>query len=389
MADEEKPYRVYRGGRAKGKVPVSRPERVPRGKAAPKSRPERAPRKRKPRWGRRVGLTLGLLALLTLVWLVAGYFAFRSGVADAHDRLPRGVEAGLTKQDGLLLSTPTLILLLGTDGDATAARADARRSDSIMIVRTDPGRHRLAYLSIPRDLKVDIPGQGAYKINSAFQLGGAALALKTVKALTGLEINHVVLVDFTNFREVIDALGGVDVTVPKPILSNRFDCPYATQERCSAWEGWRFRKGTQHMDGRRALVYSRIRENRLDPADSDISRGGRQQDVLDAMTGKLTSVGTFVRLPFIGDDLVKPLTTDLAPGQLLQLGWVKFRASASRTLHCRLGGSPSSIGGESVLIGTEENVAVLSMFTGRSAPQPPLPGSGLYGPGCFVGRETK
>lgn len=389
MADEEKPYRVYRGGRAKGKVPVSRPERAPRGKDAPKSRPAQAPRKRKPRWGRRVGLTLGLLALLTLVWLVAGYFAFRSGVANAHDRLPRGVSAGLTQQDGLLLSKPTQILLLGTDGDATAARADARRSDSIMIVRTDPGRHRLAYLSIPRDLRVEIPGQGTYKINSAFQLGGPTLAMKTVKALTGLEINHVVLVDFTNFREVIDALGGVDVTVPKPILSNRFDCPYATQERCSAWEGWRFRKGTQHMDGHRALVYSRVRENRLDPADSDISRGGRQQDVLEAMTGKLTSVGTFVRLPFIGGDLVKPLTTDLAPGQLLQLGWVKFRASTSRTLHCRLGGSPSSIGGESVLIGTEENVSVLSMFTGRSAPQPPLPGSGLYGPGCFVGRETK
>ncbi len=389
MADEEKPYRVYRGGRAKGKVPVSRPERTPRGKDAPKSRPERAPRKRKPRWGRRVGLTLGLLALLTLVWLVAGYFAFRSGVANAHDRLPRGVAAGLTQQDGLLLSKPTQILLLGTDGDATAARADARRSDSIMIVRTDPSRHRLAYLSIPRDLRVEIPGQGSYKINSAFQLGGPTLAMKTVQALTGLEINHVVLVDFTNFREVIDALGGVDISVPKPILSNRFDCPYATQERCSAWEGWRFRKGTQHMDGGRALVYSRIRENRLDPADSDISRGGRQQDVLEAMTSKLTSVGTFVRLPFIGGDLVKPLTTDLAPGQLLQLGWVKFRASASRTLHCRLGGSPSSIGGESVLIGTEENVSVLSMFTGRSAPQPPLPGSGLYGPGCFVGRETK
>ena len=389
MADEEKPYRVYRGGRAKGKVPVSRPERPQRGEAASKNRPERKPRKRRLVTRKRVVLALGMFALLVLVWLVAGYFAFRSGVADAHARLPRGVEAGLAKQNGLLLSKPSQILLLGTDGDTTAARADARRSDSIMIVRTDPGKHRLGYLSIPRDLKVDIPGQGSYKINSAFQLGGPALALKTVKAYTGLEIDHVVIVDFADFREVIDALGGVDIDVQKPILSNRFDCPYATAERCSAWEGWRFQKGTQHLDGRRALVYSRIRENLLDPAETDISRGERQQDVLEAMTGKLTGVGTFVRLPFIGGDLVKPLTTDLSAGQLVQLGWIKFRASASRTLHCRLGGSPSSAGGQSVLIGTEENVSVLSMFTGRSAPQPPLPGSGLYGPGCFVGRSAK
>lgn len=389
MADEEKPYRVYRGGRAKGKVPVSRPERARRGEAAPKSQPERPPRERRSRVRRRIGLALGLFSLLVLVWLVAGYVAFRSGVADAHDRLPRGVVAGLTEQNGLLLSKPTQILLLGTDGDETAARADARRSDSIMIVRTDPGRHRLAYLSIPRDLRVDIPGYGANKINSAFQLGGPALALKTVKALTGLEIDHVVLVDFADFRQVIDALGGVDINVQKPILSNRFDCPYATQERCSKWQGWRFQKGTQHLNGRRALIYSRVRENRLDPAESDISRGERQQDVLEAMTGKLTSVGTFVRLPFIGGDLVKPLTTDLSAGELVQLGWVKFRASAARTLHCRLGGSPNSVGGQSVLIGTEENVSVLSMFTGRSAPQPPLPGSGIYGPGCFVGGAKK
>jgi hypothetical protein len=109
--------------------------------------------------------------------------------------------------------------------------------------------------------------------------------------------------------------------------------------------------------------------------------------VLDGIANKVTSIGTFLRLPFVGDDLVAPLTTDLSAGQLLQLGWVRFRADGSRALHCRLGGEPTSIGGESVIVGGEDNVAALSMFAGRSAPQPPPPGSGTYGAGCAVGRS--
>lgn len=382
MADGDKPYRVYKGGRAKGKVPSAlRPERQQRGDARRATAPAR------PRWGRRIGLTLLLLALFLVVWTVASFLSFRAGVVDANARLPKAVEAGLAPQEGALASKPSLILLLGTDGDKTAARSDAQRSDSILLVRTDPGRHRLAYLSIPRDLRVDIPGHGAYKINAAFQLGGPALTMKTVRALTGLQPNHVVMVDFDDFRTVIDALGGVEVDVPKPILSNRFDCPYATEARCQQWQGWRFAKGKQEMSGKRALIYSRVRENRLDPADTDLTRGERQQDVVEAMTGKLVSPGTFLRLPFIGGDLVKPLTTDFSAGELLQLGWVKFRANSSRALHCRLGGESQAIGGEQVLIGTEENTAAISMFTGRSAPQPPPPGT-LYGAGCVVGRSA-
>ena len=120
-----------------------------------------------------------------------------------------------------------------------------------MLVRTDPARHRLAYLSIPRDLRVDIPGHGPNKINAAFQLGGPALAIKTVRALTGLHVNHVVIVDFADFKDLIDALGGIDVDVPKPILSNRFDCPYATRRALPAVAGLALREG-QAAHGRPA-----------------------------------------------------------------------------------------------------------------------------------------
>ncbi len=388
MAEGEKPYRLYKGGRTKGKVPLAtRP--APRSLGEPDGSPPPGrgtpARTKRPRWRLRIGLVVLALVTLMIVWLVASYLAFRNGVEEANDRLPAQVAAALAPEDGLLISNPTLILLLGTDGDRTEARSDARRSDSILLIRTDPKRHRMAFLSIPRDLRVDIPGYGPNKINAAFQLGGPTLAMRTVRALTGLRPNHVAMVDFDDFRTTIDALGGVDVTVPKPILSNRFDCPYATQARCQQWEGWRFERGEQHMDGRRALIYSRIRENRLDPSENDLTRGERQQEVVDAMADKLVSFGTFLRLPFVGDELMQPLTTDLSAGELVQLGWVKFRANSSRALHCRLGGEPSTSGGQSVLIGTEENSAVLSMFAGRSASQPPPPGSGPFGAGCVVG----
>ncbi len=394
MAAGDKPYRVYKGGRARGKVPLpSRPglDEAPPSRGA-KDRPERGgaerPRRRGFGWKRVVLLSLGVLLILVVAWGAASYLSFRSGIKAANHRLPTSAKAALTKQGGLLLSRPTTILLLGTDHNDTSARAADRHSDSIMLVHTDPGRHLIAYLSIPRDLRVEIPGYGNGKINSAMQLGGPALALKTVSAFTGLPINHVAVVDLASFKQLIDALGGITVNVPERILSNRFDCPFKTQARCDQWHGWAFAKGPQHMNGERALIYSRVRENQLNPADSDITRGGRQQAVLQAVASKLASVGTVAQLPFIGADLLKPLATDMSAGQFLQLGWVKFRASSGRVLHCRLGGSSSSIGGQSVIVSTEENFAVVHMVTGDSAPQPPAPGSGLYGPGCVVGSQS-
>jgi len=387
MAQADKPYKVYKGGRSKGRVPVT--GRAPQAERGGPRRRTADGRRGGARWGRRITLTLALLVLLAGAWGVASYFAFRSGVQESNARLPEGATAVLAPQDGLLLTRPTLVALLGTDGDRTqSARSDASRSDSIMLVRTDPARHRMAFLSIPRDLRVEIPGHGPNKINAAFQLGGPALTLRTIRSLTGLQPNHVVLVDFSDFRTVIDALGGVTVDVPKPILTNRFDCPYATQARCQQWQGWRFEAGPQKMDGKRALIYSRVRENRLDPAENDLTRGERQQAVVGAMADRIVSPATFVRLPFVGDDLVKPLTTDLGAGELLQLGWVRFRSNPSSTLHCRLGGEPATEGGTFLIRSDERNGLIVGMFTGASAAQPPPPNEPLA-PGCVVGRGTR
>ena len=142
------------------------------------------------------------------------------------------------------------------------------------------------------------------------------------------------------------------------------------------------------MDGRRALVYSRIRENLLDPSENDITRSERQQQVTQAIADKLVGVGTFLRMPFNGDGLLRPLATDLSANQLLQLGWVKFRVDDGSVVRCRLGGDPETIDGASVIRSSEENRNVISMFLDESAPQPPRPGTGTFGPGCVAGGRT-
>lgn len=385
MAQGEKPYRVYRGGRVKGRVPTlpkperatARTDRKPFRFKGPGPKPEKAKRKGNANWRRRILVGVILLFVLMIVWGVASYLAIRSGAKAANKRLAPSAKAALVPQSGLILSHPSVILLLGTDHSSRIReRSGFQRSDSIMLLRTDPGKGRLNYLSIPRDLRVDIPGHGFDKINAAFQLGGGSLAIRTVRQFA--EVNHVVIVDFEAFTKVIDKVGGVDINVPRRILSNKFDCPFKTQARCDRWQGWRFAKGKQHMNGKRARVYSRIRENKLNPSESDVNRTERQQAVIQALLGKLTSAGVLFKLPFIGDDVMSPLTTDLSAGQMIQLALVKKRSGSE--LHCRLGGTPSGFGGGYLNL-DEEARRTIAAFLGRSAPQPPLPGS-AYGSGC-------
>jgi LCP family protein required for cell wall assembly len=392
---EEKPYRVYRGGRDKGKVPLTRRSREDRRAVRSDGPgPGRIVEKRRRLWlgwsWRRWTLVAVLaLILLFVIWGLAGYLSVSSGVSDANKRLPKSVRSVLAPDKGLLYSNPTTILLLGTDhatGKGAAGRSADQHSDSITILRTEPGRHRLVYLSIPRDLRTTIPGHGDDKINAAMQFGGPRLAVRTVDKLLGssLQINHVVIVDFNQFEKLIDAIGGITVNVPENILSNRFDCPYSTQARCLQWKGWRFDKGPTHMTGHQALIFSRIRENQLDPAWTDFARQHDQQLVEQATLSKLSSPSRFFGLPFSGSSLLAPIATDLSTWQLVQLAWVKFRSSTGNTLHCRLGGTAETIGGQSYIVGNEQNIQVLAEVLGQSAPQPPAKGT-LYAPGCVVG----
>ncbi len=385
MAGKDQPYKVYRGGRAKGPIRPQgdatdgRRDGKRKDEAAKEARP-----KRRRRWGRRIGLVVVLVVLLALVWGLLGYLAVRSGVKEANARLPADTEQALTPPNGSMLTTSRTILVLGADSTPNVAGREGRgRSDSIMLIRTDPDDHRISYLSIPRDLRVEIPGRGADKVNAAYSYGGPALAVNTVESFTGLEVNHVIVVDFATFAEVIDAVGGITIVNPTRVLSNPFDCPFG-DERCNDFEGWNFRKGEIELDGRRALIYTRIRENQLAPGESDLTRGERQQRVVQALMAKITGLDGYFRMPMIGDEIVKPLATDLSTNELLAFAWVRRRAASDKTLRCRLGGTPDTVSGASVIQSSEDNPLVVAMITGETAPQRPPPGQ-PFAPGCFVG----
>jgi polyisoprenyl-teichoic acid--peptidoglycan teichoic acid transferase len=162
---------------------------------------------------------------------------------------------------------PQTIMLLGSDkrppntGDGAAGGA---RSDTIILIRLDPSKKATAMMSLPRDLKVQIPGHGTDKINAAYELGGPKLTLRTVKLLTGLSINHVVNVDFKGFWAAVNAIGCVYADIDRRYFNNSAAYSYIDVQ-----------PGYQRMCGRKALQYVRFRHE-----DNDLVRGARQQDFL-------------------------------------------------------------------------------------------------------------
>ena len=163
---------------------------------------------------------------------------------------------------------PQTILVLGSDrrfGDAKAGIP--ARSDTIIVVRLDPDKNATAILSIPRDLRVDIPGHGRDKINTAYALGGPKLTVRTVKELLGIPISHVVNVNFGGFRRAVDRLGCVYVDIDRRYFNDRGGPGgYATID---------LKPGYQKLCGKDALDYVRYRHT-----DDDFVRAQRQQEFL-------------------------------------------------------------------------------------------------------------
>jgi LCP family protein required for cell wall assembly len=173
---------------------------------------------------------------------------------------------------------PQTIAILGSDvrtGGGTL-EGDPGRSDTTMLLRLDPDSGQIAMLSIPRDLKVEIPGYGTDKFNAAFSYGGPQLTLKTIKSVTGLDINHVINVDFQGFAETIDAIGCVFVDVDRDYFNDNSQGgeEYATID---------IDAGYQKLCGPDALDFARYRHT-----DSDLVRAARQQDLVGEVRNRLS-----------------------------------------------------------------------------------------------------
>ncbi|MBB5870860.1 LCP family protein required for cell wall assembly [Allocatelliglobosispora scoriae] len=199
------------------------------------------------------------------------------------------------------------ILLVGSDSRDPDAKPDAAsqwRADTIVIVHI-PADHQKAYLtSIPRDLRVHVPksqtspyGDTMAKINASFSWGGLPLAVQTVEEYTGVRIDHVVSIDFGGLKEVVDALGGVDMKVDKTIKS--IHKPFRTYE-----------KGTRHFNGAEALDYVR---QRYQFADGDFARMKHQQMLLRALMDKAADSATLTDIGKLNNflqTLTKAVTVD-------------------------------------------------------------------------------
>ncbi len=296
---------------------------------------------------------LGLLGLI-LFWLLLSFVLFMISTSANSPPLPAGANAQLTS-GGPMLTSANTVLLLGLDtrpkvgpgskepganfNDANAA------TDTIMLWRVGGGVSRR--LSIPRDTLVHIPGAGMSKINAAWAVGGPGLALQVVKQFTGLQINHLIVINLGNFPKFIDDIGGVDVK---------------TGRICSNISGGvknggftlNLSPGVHHLDGTDAMVLARTRENPCDPTSNDLTREAAQQQILNSVKSQLFSVHSFLHLPWAAWDAPSVLETDMGGLTLMQMfASAEIGGSAPPSL---LSESPGVYHGADVLIPNQGNV---------------------------------
>jgi LCP family protein required for cell wall assembly len=250
-------------------------------------------------------VVIGWIVLSLALFLISSHFERTSPPSDL---------AGALDSAGYPLTSANNILVLGSDRrqknskEPGAETSGPGRSDSIMLIRTGGGH--AARLSIPRDTIVEIPGHGLQKINAAHAYGGPAESVRVIKRWLNIPINHVVEVNFENFPQLIDAMGGVDYTG---------GCVIARLDGGFSQGGYTLRlpAGTHHINGKQALALARTRENLCAPNESDLQREEHQQALFNSMKSRLLSFSSFIRLPWIAWNAPPAIISDMSGPTLI------------------------------------------------------------------------
>jgi polyisoprenyl-teichoic acid--peptidoglycan teichoic acid transferase len=201
---------------------------------------------------------------------------------------------------------PENILIIGSDKRANLGETRGR-SDTTILLRLDPDRNAIAVMSIPRDLKVDIPGVGVTKFNAAYTYGGPKLTLRVVKELTGLQINHIVNVDFLGFVRAVNALGCVYTNVDRRYYHSNEGLPPSEQ-----YSEIDIQPGYQLLCGREALAYVRYRHT-----DTDLVRSARQQEFLSDARSQVPISQLVLGQNDLIDIFTKYTTSDIANAETM------------------------------------------------------------------------
>jgi LCP family protein required for cell wall assembly len=367
------------GLKERAKLPAKRPEEGP-------GRRRRRRRERSRRGGgRRIAKWVGLAAL---GWILLSFLAFAVSAQIQSFKLS-GEAKNALHGNPLLLASAQTILVIGTDarppgtkepgaankeecfeqqsrGDAPhdSCEAGEYRADTLMLIRAGGGAFRK--LSIPRDSYAEIPGYSTTKINAAYSYGGAALQIKTVEGFLDTEIDHVAIINFTGFEDLIDSVGGIVVDVPHKLCADIAGGAGGGQ----GGQSLRLGKGENTLDGEDALAYSRIRKPSECPGPgksaftlgySDFDRAQAQQDVIagikDRLTDPLRLPYNFIKGPIIGWNAPKAFVSDMGfftmPQMVLAAG---IGGSSPAEVLCGKGGRQCDLEGPEGSIEVPESV---------------------------------
>ncbi len=324
----------------------------------------------KRRWSLAQKFILGVLGLM--VSLVFGGYAFLQFTEGRIDRIDA---SELTSLNTIAAESDefTNILVVGVDDRSTLpddwvdyfGTVSGRRTDVMIIAHLVPGE-RIQMLSIPRDLKADIAGHGTNRINASYVLGGPDLLVQTIQSETGIPIHHYVEIDFAGVGAVVDSLGGVTL-----------DFTYPGRDTIS---GFATDAGRHTLNGEEAVAYARSRHYEIlrsgkwvATSGGDISRTGRQQEILIAMFGQVTSPSSAFNLPSFLPTFADQITADegLSLGVMANLCrsalTLKSRNIDNATLPVK---NSRGEDGRAYVVPTDETQAVINAFmAGEPFPQ--------------------